>query len=473
MLTKTSTPTNWPTLSAIRSRRRYAPSLGLALLLLSQSLYAFTCSDATQIPEAQCNSLVALYNNTAGDNWTNNDGWLKNINNCSEQLPLPPPADNSYTNTAAGQVGANGYAGDGGPATAALLNAPKGIAIDKLGNIYIADTDNHRIRKIDNQRNITTLAGDGNPGYRGDDSQASQAQLNSPMDVALDSTGQQLYIADRDNYRIRKLNLTTGIITTVAGTNRKGYTGDGGLATAAKLQSPVSIVLDQYNNIYIADTGRHIIRQVDNNTGIITTLAGKGYPGYRGNHGPASNALLNQPMGLTFDNSGNLYFADHGNNCIRKLEATTGTLTTVAGDTNVGDHGDGGQATLAQLNGPTDVVIDNAGSLYIADYNNHRIRKVDNTGTITTIAGDGNAGYKDSTLATVAQFNNPWSLALDNQGNLVISDTGNHLLRKVGTPLPGLLITKALIINKKILINQLFSVATERSETHLNVDYFR
>jgi uncharacterized repeat protein (TIGR02543 family) len=142
-------------------------------------------------------------------------------------------------------------------------------------------------------------------------------------------------------------------------------------------------------------------------------------------------------MGLTFDNSGNLYFADYGNHCIRKIDATTGTLTTVAGDTNAGDHGDGGQATLAKLNGPTDVVIDNAGNLYIADKNNHRIRKVDNSGTITTIAGDGNAGYKDSTLATVAQFNNPWSLAPDNESNLVISDTGNHLLRKVGTPPPG------------------------------------
>jgi len=358
------------------------------------------------------------------------------IDNCAPpQKPLPPPLPaNSSTATTAGQVGSQGYAGDGGPATAAQFNTPNGMLTDSAGNIYVADTQNHRIRKIDSQHNITTtIAGNGNPGYSGDDGPATQAKLNSPMDVALDNTGQHLYIADRNNARIRKVDLTTGLITTVAGTNRKGYTGDNGPATAAKLQSPVAVVLDQHNNIYIADTGRHIVRKVDNSTGIISTIAGKGYRGSRGDNGPATNALLNQPSGLAVDKQGNLYLADMGNNRIRKID-NTGTITTVAGDTNAGYHGDGGPATAAKLNGPTDVTIDNAGNLYIADNNNHVIRKVDSNGKITTLVGNGNAGYtNDGTLATVAKLHNPSSVALDNNGNLLISDTGNHLVRQVGT----------------------------------------
>jgi Leucine-rich repeat (LRR) protein/PKD repeat protein len=357
------------------------------------------------------------------------------IDNCAPpQKTLPPPLPpNSSTATAAGQVGSQGDAGDGGPATAAQFNTPKGMLTDSVGNIYVADTQNHRIRKIDSQRNITTIAGNGNPGYSGDDGPATQAKLNSPMDVALDSTGQYLYIADRNNARIRKLDLTTGIITTVAGTNRKGYSGDNGPATAAKLQSPVAVVLDQHNNIYIADTGRHIVRKVDNSTGLISTIAGKGYRGARGDNGPATNALLNQPSGLAVDKQGNLYIADMGNNRIRKID-NTGTISTVAGDTNAGYHGDGGPATAAKLNGPTDVTIDNAGNLYIADNNNHVIRKVDTDGKITTLVGNGNAGYtNDGTLATITKLYNPSSVALDNNGNLLISDTNNHLIRQVGT----------------------------------------
>jgi Leucine-rich repeat (LRR) protein len=347
----------------------------------------------------------------------------------------PPLQDNSSIATTAGQVGSQGDAGDGGPATAALLNAPKGLAINNGGNIYVADTQNHRIRKIDSQRNITTIAGNGNPGYSGDDGAATQAKLNSPMDVALDNTAQHLYIADRDNARIRKLDLTTGIITTVAGTNRKGYTGDNGPATAAKLHTPVAIALDGNNNIYIADAGRHRIRKVDNSTGIISTIAGKGSRGSRGDNGPATNAQLNQPSGLAVDKAGNLYITDTGNNRIRKID-NTGTISTVAGNGNTGYAGDNGPATAAKLNGPTDVTTDNAGNLYIADNNNHVIRKVDSNGNITTAIGNGNgnAGYSnDGTLATVTKLYNPSNVALDNNGNLLISDTNNHLIRQVGT----------------------------------------
>jgi len=216
---------------------------------------------------------------------------LYNLTIVIEDSPVeaPPLPDNSSIATTAGQVGSQGYAGDGGPATAAQLNTPKGLLTDSVGNQYFADTQNHRIRKIDSQRNITTIAGNGNSGYSGDDGAATQAKLNSPMDVALDNTGQHLYIADRNNARIRKVDLTTGLITTVAGNGKKGYTGDNGPATAAKLQSPVAVVLDQHNNIYIADTGRHIVRKVDNSTGIISTIAGKGYRGSRGDNGPATN----------------------------------------------------------------------------------------------------------------------------------------------------------------------------------------
>ena len=207
--------------------------------------------------------------------------------------------------------------------------------------------------------------------------------LNSPSGVTVDGAG-NLYIADTNNHRIRKVD-TSGVITTVAGTGVSGYSGDDGLATAAQLNNPYGVTVDGAGNLYIADRSNHRIRKVDT-SGVITTVAGTGAYGYSGDDGTAITAQLNFPYGVTIDSIGNLYIADSFNHRIRKVD-TSGVITTVAGTGAQGNSGDGGAATAAQLNSPSNVTVDSAGNLYIADTNNHRIRKVDTSGVITTVSG--------------------------------------------------------------------------------------
>ena len=322
------------------------------------------------------------------------------------------------------------FVGDGGPATTAQVNSPSGVALDGAGNVYIADADNHRIRKVDTSGTITTIAGDGTLGFGGDGGPASAADLRFPSGVALDGAG-NIYIADTNNHRIRSVD-TSGTITTIAGDGTRGFGGDGGPASAAQLRFPSGVALDGAGNIYIADTDNHRIRRVDT-SGTITTIAGDGTFGFGGDGGPASAARLNSPDGVAVDGAGNIYIADHGNNRIRRVD-TSGTITTVAGDGTSGFGGDGGPATTAQLNFPRGVALDGAGNVYIADTDNHRIRRVDTSGTITTIAGDGTFGFGgDGGPATTAQLNFPRGVALDGAGNVYIADTDNHRIRRVDT----------------------------------------
>src|SRR5205814_1565897 len=218
---------------------------------------------------------------------------------------------------------------------------------------------------------INTVAG----GGAGDGGDATIANLNSPASVAVDSSG-NLYIADLGNERIRKIAAATGIITTVAGNGVLGFTGDGGAATKASLNSPASVALDASGNLYIADYFNHRIRKIAAATGIITTVAGNGSPSFAGDGGAATSASLNSPSGVALDASGNLYIADFFDNRIRKVDAASGIITTVAGNGSFGFAGDGGAATSASLSGPAGVAVDAGGNLYIADYANHRIRKV-------------------------------------------------------------------------------------------------
>jgi sugar lactone lactonase YvrE len=273
-------------------------------------------------------------------------------------------------NTVAGN-GARGYSGDNGIATSAQLIWPNGIAVDIFGNFYIADSFTNRIRKVNTSGIITTVAGNGTSGYSGDEGPASGAQLNGPGGVAIDASG-NLYIADAGNERVRKVS-RSGIITTAAGNGVRGYSGDNGPATSAQLFNPRNLAVDTSGNIYIADNN-NVIRKV-NTSGIITTVAGTGAPGYSGDNGPASSAHLNGPEGMTVDASGNIYIADNFNNRIRKVN-TGGIITTVAGNGTSGYSGDKGPASGAQLNGPVGVAIDASGNLYIADGGNDRIRKV-------------------------------------------------------------------------------------------------
>jgi RHS repeat-associated protein len=329
--------------------------------------------------------------------------------------------------------GIGSYSGDGGPAVQAKLYLSHGVVVDASGNIYIADTDNNRIRKVDMSGTITTVAGDGTQGYSGDGGPAVQAKLYYPRGVAVDGSG-NIYIADTYNHCVRKVD-TGGIITTVAGDGTQDYSGDGGPAVQAKLYRPNGVAVDGSGNIYIADSSNHCVRKVDTG-GIITTVAGDGIQGYSGDGGPAVQAKLRHPSGVIVDGSGNIYIADTLNHCIRKVD-TSGIITTVAGNGTEGYSGDGGPAAQAKLRHPSGVAVDASGNIYIADTHNNRIRKVDTSGIITTVAGDGTWwwwGYSgDGGPAVQAKLDVPCGVAVDVSGNIYIADYGNHRIRKVGS----------------------------------------
>jgi uncharacterized protein (TIGR03437 family) len=319
--------------------------------------------------------------------------------------------------------GTPGFSGDNGPATSAQLANPQGVAVDSAGNLYIADTNNQCIREVANGV-IATVAGSGTPGYTGDNGLATSAQLNGPTAVAVDSAG-NLYIADTNNQCIRKV--ANGLITTVAGNGTRGYRGDNGPATSAQLNNPYGLAVDAAGNLYIADSSNNRIRKVSG--GLIATVAGNGTPGFSGDNGPAIGAQLGYPQGVAVDSAGNLYIADAGNNRIRKVANLS--IATVAGTGTLGFSGDAGLATKAQLNNPDGVAVDSAGNLYLADTFNNRIRKVSNA-VIATVAGNGTLGFSgDNGPAASAQLAYPWGVAVDSVGNLYIADYGNNRVRKV------------------------------------------
>ena len=331
--------------------------------------------------------------------------------------------------------GTYGFGGDGGAATAAALSNPVYVASDRAGNIFVSDPDNDRVRRVDAASGIiTTVAGTGVSGFSGDGGPATEARLNTPAGLAVDGAG-NLYIADYSNFRIRMVAAGTGIITTLAGTGTSGSTGDGGPATGAQLASPYALAADAAGNMFIGLLGEARVRRVDAVTGVITTVAGTGTFGFSGDGGLATAAEMNGLYGLAFDGSGNLFVADLYNNRVRRVDATTGIITTVAGTGTMGFSGDGGPATAAALDYPLGLALDGAGNLFVADYNNQRVRMVAAaTGVITTMAGAGTAGFSgDGGPATEAAVNYPYGLAVDPAGNLYIADSNNSRVRKVGS----------------------------------------
>jgi len=365
-------------------------------------------------------------------------------------------------------VAGSGQIGDGGPATAAQMGAIQGVAVDRLGNLYLSDSDHHRVRKIDTQGVITTVAGTGYKGFSGDGGPATAAQLNTPYGLAVDLAG-AVYVADYGNNRVRRIG-PDGAIATFAGSGGDASSGDGGPATAAQLLGPRNVAVDAAGNLYISEFGENRVRKVTLD-GNIQTAAGTGQLGSGGDGFPAVSAQLSQPAGLAVDRTGALYIADTGNNLVRKvlpggimstvlgkmpgtalstpvavtvdlnLNLYVADLTTIvheytaasawiaaAGNGTAGFYGDGGPATQAGLDEPRDVAVDLAGKLYIAD--RVRIREVSN-GKIQTIAGDGYLHVGDGASATAAELFNPSALWLDGSGNLLISDTGTQRVRRV------------------------------------------
>jgi sugar lactone lactonase YvrE len=318
---------------------------------------------------------------------------------------------------------------DGGPAASSELYFPWGVATDVLGNVYIGDASSYTIRRVDSSGIIHAFAGTGTPGTAGDGGPAAAAQLNGVAEMTMDTAG-NLYYADYTANKVRKID-AAGIITTVAGTGTAGFSGDGGPATAAKLNAPYGVAVDPGGNLYIADETNSRIRKVDP-AGVITTFAGTGTAGFSGDGGPSIAAQINHPIAIASDANGNIYIADINNDRVRKVDAA-GTITTFAGTGTVGYSGDGGPATFADLNHPYGLIADTAGNVYISDSAGSRVRRVDTSGIITTVAGDGTAATSgDGGPATAAALIYPRGLALDTAGDLYVSDGGGHVREVCG-----------------------------------------
>ena len=330
--------------------------------------------------------------------------------------------------TVAGRLGPPGFGGDGGPAVEAQLSWTLGLAVDGAGNLYIVDAGNARVRKVDTAGVITTVAGSGEPGFSGDGGPATEARLGTVSGLAVDDSG-NLYLADLEHNRVRKVD-ATGTITTIAGTSRGGYNGDNIPAVEASLLHPRGLAVDGSGNLYIGDAFNHRVRRVDP-MGMITTVAGIGQWESVGDGGSAEEADLRSPLAAAVDTYDNLYIADGLNSRVRKVDAA-GTITSAAGTGAWGFDGDEGPALSALLTVPTGVEVDGYGNLYITAREDHRIRMVNAAGMITTVAGAREDGFSgDGGPAARARFRAPIGLATDARGNLYIADRGNNRVRMV------------------------------------------
>lgn len=342
----------------------------------------------------------------------------------SAQIAMYPGTLTTFAGT-----GSLGYSGDGGLATKATFFNPAGLAIDQLGNLYIADAANNVVRKVSASSGIvTTVAGNGFPGFFGDGGPAARAALQNPVGLALDGAG-NLYIADQGNNRIRKVT-TAGVISTVAGggsvASQADGLGDGGPATSAILYGPNDVAVDTAGNLYIADSYNGLVREVNSGTSIISMVAGGGSGGL-GDGSPATAAKLDNPCGLALDTAGNLYIADSGHSRVRVVSASSGTITTVAGNGRYGYSGDLGPASSASLSNPVAVRTDAAGNVYIADAAINFIRVVQSSnGVISSLTNTSIGGAANA---------NPWGLALDSRGNVYVASTSNNTITEI-TPSP-------------------------------------
>jgi sugar lactone lactonase YvrE len=342
-------------------------------------------------------------------------------------MPLTP----GIIQTIAG-TGEKGYAGDGGLAIHALLNEPFMCAFDAQGHLYVAEAMNHCVRRIDKQTGvITTVAGNGTPGYSGDSGAATRASLNQPYALQIDSHG-DIYIVDRLNAVIRKVTAATGIITTVAGTGTPGYSGDGGPGIRAQLREPNDCFLDGRGGLLITDVQDQRIRRLDLATGMMTTFAGNGDKARTGDGRAATTASILGARAVCMDRQGNTYICEREGNGIRQVDAR-GIMSTVAGTGERGYSGDGGPALAATWGAPKAIRCDQHGNVLVVDTENHAIRRIDMaTGMVTTLAGGHRGGNGDGGPATAAGLDRPHGCDVDAQGNIYIADSNNHRVRAVG-----------------------------------------
>jgi len=349
--------------------------------------------------------------------------------------------DSQFTGSQTGDIstvagiGTSGYSGDGNAATLAALNFPHGVTVDSSGNLYIADTNNHVVREVlKASGTILTIAGDGTAGFAGDGGPATDAMLNAPYATALDAAG-NLYIADSDNNRIRELIKATGDIVTVAGNGTAGFAGDGAAAgdPSVELNNPRGLAVDASGDLFIADAFNNRVREIVAATGQIVTVAGTGAAGFNGDNIPATAAQLSAPRDVAVDLAGDLFIADTDNNRIREVVHSDGQIVTVAGDGTAGYTGDGGPATGAMLGSPLGIAVDASGNMFISDNDNELIREVFKaTGRLITVAGNRYEAFSgDGGPAISASLNNPRGLALDASGNLYVADASNSAIREL------------------------------------------
>lgn len=362
--------------------------------------------------EATSNQPQLLVESAAGTTTTSTSSTTSS-STTTTTTTAPPVGSVGIITTLAG-VSA-GFGGDGGPATAARLRLPRTMAADAAGNVYIVDTYNHRIRRVSTDGIITTIGGTGSAGYSGDGGPATSARFDTPHGIAADAAG-NVYVADAPNQRIRRIDAATGIVTTVAGTGNSGFSGDGGPATAAQLRYPKGVEIGPDGSLYIADNNNHRVRRVDLSTGVITTVAGTGSKGFSGDGGPATAARLSEPRNIAFDAQGRLYIVDQNNRRIRRVE-TDGTIRTFA----------------AGFTFPRDVAVDGDGTVYVADEEANRVWQVSPSGVRSAFAGTGSGGLSgDGGPADLAKLNRPLGVAFNAATrSVLIADTINDRIRAV------------------------------------------
>ncbi len=351
-------------------------------------------------------------------------------------LPLFVHAQTRVITTCVG-AGTAGYTGNGGSALAAEINSPGMVSTDSAGNLYFSDIENNVVRKVSATGIISTIAGCDTNGHSGDNGLAISAKLSNPLGVVTDHAG-NIYIADLGNSVVRKVT-ATGIITTIAGTGVQGLLGDGGPATSAQLNQPSGLAIDRSGNLIIADEFNSAIRKLNFSTGKITTIAGiLDSPGYTGNGGPATSAKIGDVVGISIDHTGNMYIAESfSQHIVRKID-TAGIITLVAGDDSASYTGDGMPARATNIDAPGVVAVDDSGNVYFSCQFANVVRKVNAAGILSTYAGNYTAGFSgDGGLPTAAKLNQPLGITIDNAGNMYIAELDNNRIRKIGASTLG------------------------------------